>query len=644
MPQLNARPQSTTASVRSKESISGKLWACAPCFSSDGSVVYCSCSSAIKAISVATGEQLFRLLGHTDEVTALALHPNGAEGGLLSGSRDCTVRQWDVRNDSDSSSERCLRVFRLSQPVLSMLLQPHLPQGEPVAAAAGYALYLLTQWATDSQLHALEAAEGIDEMGSDAALQKAAENSTETPQTVKRKRKRNRAAVSTDADLADAATATAAEDSADAAPVEPVAESAESGSKRRRRSKADKTATTADSVAAAVDDDSITKPEAMNGKARSNSLEAPAATVNSSPKQDKKAVRRSARAAKAAAAAAADSDADTETVAVAAVATAAADVEAAAAGEVPPEEQTAESLKAAKKERAKLAAAARKVAKKADKKRMKRAKKSADRPDNTAATGTTAADDAATDTEADATAAAAEPAEPAAVESKGMSSKQLRKLKTAAGAAATAAAAAAASAAAAQSSSKHHWQVLELALPTTTTISNSDSPAVTRRIAAVRAPLALAVALTAQGRRWVVQAKDKLLVITDAATGEQWGGAAGRKLKRITAMCAHVNSGVVATGHANGSITLWYGLAAAAEAALARRAAGGGSAASDEVEGLVKTRTLHWHAHAVQCISFRYNTTISIQLLHCFVCDTHAAFKDVSVQQSCCSSTLHRDC
>jgi trimeric autotransporter adhesin len=602
MPQLNARPQSATSVVRSKESISGKLWACAPCFSSDGSTVYCACSSAIKAISVTTGEQLFRLLGHTDEVTALALHPNGAEGGLLSGSKDCTVRQWDVRNDSDSSSKRCLRVFRLSQPILSMLLQPHLPQSEGTTAAAGDALYLLTQWAADSQPPALEAPPADDELSSDAAPQAAADVSSEAPQTVKRKRKRNRAAASTDADNAVAATA-AADDPASAAPAEPVAESVGSSSKRRRRSKADKTPA-ADSVAAPVDDDSTAKPNPGNGKARSS--EAPVATANSSPEQDTKAVRRSARAAKAAAAAAADSDAETDAAVAAVAAADVEEVEAATAA-------AAESLPTTKKERAKLAAAARKVAKKSEMKRMRRAKKTADRPDSTAAAASATADSTDADTDIEA-AVAAVTAEPAAVESAGLSSKQLRKLRTAADAAASAAAAAAA--AAAQSTSQHHWQVLELALPTAGTLSSSDAPAVTRRIAAVaRAPLALAVALAAQGRRWVVQAKDKQLVITDAATGEQWGGAAGRKLKRITAACCHVGSGVVATGHANGSITLWYGLAAAAEAALARRAAGRSAAASDDVEGLVKTRTLHWHAHAVQCISFRY----TLQLLYCIL-------------------------
>ncbi|KAG5189285.1 hypothetical protein JKP88DRAFT_353167 [Tribonema minus] len=105
----------------------------------DGKVMYCGCSSSIKAIGVDTGEQLLRLAGHKLEVTALVLHPADADV-LLSSSQDGTVRQWNVKLGADGDeSSRCLKVFNLESAVHYLMIAPRLASEES-AAAAVYAL------------------------------------------------------------------------------------------------------------------------------------------------------------------------------------------------------------------------------------------------------------------------------------------------------------------------------------------------------------------------------------------------------------------------------------------------------------------------------------------------------------------------
>ncbi|CAM9239112.1 unnamed protein product, partial [Sphacelaria rigidula] len=57
--------------------LSGKLSRCMPLFSPSSDMVFSACSSTVLALSVDTGEELFRLVGHRKDVTGMILLPKG---------------------------------------------------------------------------------------------------------------------------------------------------------------------------------------------------------------------------------------------------------------------------------------------------------------------------------------------------------------------------------------------------------------------------------------------------------------------------------------------------------------------------------------------------------------------------------------
>eukprot|EP00903_Cladosiphon_okamuranus_P017264 g15909.t1 len=119
--------------------LSGSLSRCSPVFSASSDTVFCACSSSVLGISVETGEELLRLVGHSKDVTAMLVLPPGAYGAagggpapasarrecLLTSSVDGTLRLWDASADLmslEGEAERCLRVLNVGMPVHHVFL------------------------------------------------------------------------------------------------------------------------------------------------------------------------------------------------------------------------------------------------------------------------------------------------------------------------------------------------------------------------------------------------------------------------------------------------------------------------------------------------------------------------------------------
>ena len=92
---------------------------------SDGRLASCSNSKKIKIWSISNGKLLFELKGHTDEVTSLALLPNG---WLASGSRGA-IKIWDL---NEQKEVRTLKERERSIQTLKVLSNGYL---------ASYSLY-----------------------------------------------------------------------------------------------------------------------------------------------------------------------------------------------------------------------------------------------------------------------------------------------------------------------------------------------------------------------------------------------------------------------------------------------------------------------------------------------------------------------
>jgi NET1-associated nuclear protein 1 (U3 small nucleolar RNA-associated protein 17) len=75
-------------------SVGSRLTTLPVLFASDGKVFFAASGATVKVFSVATGEHLHTLVGHSDAVTGLATHPMNPLQ-LLTASRDGTVRAWD---------------------------------------------------------------------------------------------------------------------------------------------------------------------------------------------------------------------------------------------------------------------------------------------------------------------------------------------------------------------------------------------------------------------------------------------------------------------------------------------------------------------------------------------------------------------
>eukprot|EP01137_Pigoraptor_chileana_P009467 Opistho-2@57784 len=98
----------------------GTLTSKPPLYSHDGKYFFCACSRYVKVFSVASGECVRTLVGHTDDVTFLAHNPSNALQ-LISCSLDGTIRVWDY-NDSVQ-----LRHHDLQIPLHYVALHPALP-------------------------------------------------------------------------------------------------------------------------------------------------------------------------------------------------------------------------------------------------------------------------------------------------------------------------------------------------------------------------------------------------------------------------------------------------------------------------------------------------------------------------------------
>ncbi len=79
------------------------------------------------------------------------------------------------------------------------------------------------------------------------------------------------------------------------------------------------------------------------------------------------------------------------------------------------------------------------------------------------------------------------------------------------------------------------------------------------------------------------------------------GIPSGGKGRVVTAISGSV-AGAIATGHYDGTITIWYGMGAAAEQALLPSPSSGRP--TTPPSSLITTVTTHWHAHAVSCLYF----------------------------------------
>eukprot|EP01084_Bolivina_argentea_P302035 521264_1 len=79
------------------------------------------------------------------------------------------------------------------------------------------------------------------------------------------------------------------------------------------------------------------------------------------------------------------------------------------------------------------------------------------------------------------------------------------------------------------------------------------------------------------------------------------GIPSGGKGRVVTAIAGSV-TGAIATGHYDGTITIWHGMGAAAEQALLLSRSSGRP--TTPPSSLVTVVTTHWHAHAVSCLYF----------------------------------------
>ena len=72
-------------------------------FSPDGQTIASACGRSIKITDIKTGEVLQAIVGHSDNINSIVFSPDGKF--LASGSRDTTVRIWDIKTG------RCIKKF-----------------------------------------------------------------------------------------------------------------------------------------------------------------------------------------------------------------------------------------------------------------------------------------------------------------------------------------------------------------------------------------------------------------------------------------------------------------------------------------------------------------------------------------------------
>lgn len=75
----------------------------------------------------ATGQELFRLVGHSASVSSLAYSPDGQR--IITGSDDCTVRVWDAL-----TGQEVLILRGHIEPVTAVAFSP---DGQQIASASG---------------------------------------------------------------------------------------------------------------------------------------------------------------------------------------------------------------------------------------------------------------------------------------------------------------------------------------------------------------------------------------------------------------------------------------------------------------------------------------------------------------------------
>jgi NET1-associated nuclear protein 1 (U3 small nucleolar RNA-associated protein 17) len=83
-------------------------------FSTDGKVFFACSGNGVTVFSVATGEQLQSLDGHSAEVTACVVHPQNSLQ-LITVSLDSTLRIWDFYDGV------CLKTIALNHPALHLV-------------------------------------------------------------------------------------------------------------------------------------------------------------------------------------------------------------------------------------------------------------------------------------------------------------------------------------------------------------------------------------------------------------------------------------------------------------------------------------------------------------------------------------------
>ncbi|CAM9629918.1 unnamed protein product [Choristocarpus tenellus] len=129
---LTSRPSSRVEEVvddtrKTKTSLVGRLHRCPPIFNRMSDIIFCASSCSVLALGVETGEKVFALSGHTSNVTAMVLLPDGLMGGnspgLLTSSLDKTLRLWDIGDENTPRIEsRCRRVLDVGMPVFHLFL------------------------------------------------------------------------------------------------------------------------------------------------------------------------------------------------------------------------------------------------------------------------------------------------------------------------------------------------------------------------------------------------------------------------------------------------------------------------------------------------------------------------------------------
>ncbi|CAM9415742.1 unnamed protein product [Chrysoparadoxa australica] len=99
--------------------VTGKLHRAAPVFYEATKVLLVPCSRVVKCLDYISGEERGRLVGHTGDVTAIAVL---SSGNVLTGGQDGFLHEWEMIHSSDSDSAIPVRTCFIGLPVQSLHL------------------------------------------------------------------------------------------------------------------------------------------------------------------------------------------------------------------------------------------------------------------------------------------------------------------------------------------------------------------------------------------------------------------------------------------------------------------------------------------------------------------------------------------